>query len=944
MRQYLARIVAVLVLLLSVSPSVSMAAPSAPVKPGDTPTAPASSPLPPAAALAKIEPLLLKQLAENPSTTFLVYMRAQANLAPAQAQLTKLSRRQAVVTSLQQTANSSQAPILAFLNQQEERGNVSKVTSYWVFNGLAVTGDKQTLLALAARPDVERIQANHVHHLLDGQPQPVANAALAPAQGAETQTAAPSNADPKTVEWNVAQVRAPDVWNSLGITGQGIVVANMDTGVYLPHPALQRKYRGYNNGTIDNNYNWFDETGTYPSAPNDGYGHGTHTMGTMVGSEANGSNQIGVAPDAQWIAVKVFDDAGDTSDAELHAGFQWILAPTDLQGQNPDPSKAPDIVSNSWGDTAGSDQTYWQDVLSWRAAGIMPVFAEGNSGPNAATSESPGSYPQSFAVGAANINDVVASFSSRGPSAWGEIKPEVTAPGVSIRSSVPPSTDPSLYQGGWSGTSMATPHVAAATALLWQARPGLTITATEFALTSTAAPLPDPASSPNNDYGWGRIDVFQAVGAVMDGGRFWGRVTDAVNGHPVSGASIVMLREDATGSTHTSTDAYGYYTMTVNAGLYQVTASDFWHITQTVRDVLITAGFTTIQDFAMAPRPSGVLRGQINGGGAPVTATISISNTPIIFTTDSAGAYSVTIPADTYGMRVRPETGYRQATATGVTVGAGSETVENFDLLSGPRILLVDADAWQPGASQISYYVSDLDSLMYTEDLWQIMTFTQGLPPAATLSQYDVVIWHQPQTSPGYIGAWPALASFMNNGGALFISGQDIGYWDDSGASRTYYRGYLHAVYKADNSGFSGVLGLGGQIFTGLSPVFNTPDSAQNQTNPDAIAALDASATPVFSYTTGITTGGAGGLKIDPGAYQAIYLPFGLEDSGPSALRQQTLGQALSWLGLPALRKTVDHPLAAPGQDLMFNLHLANHAASGFSGLSIVDPLPASLS
>ena len=947
MRQCLTRIVAVLVLLLSISPSVIMAAPPAPAKPGDTSAAPVTSTLPPAAVLAKIEPLLLKELAQNPSTTYLVYMRAQANLAPAQAQLSKLSRRQTVVSSLQQTATASQASVLSFLEQQQESGNVSAVTSYWVFNGMAVTGDKETLLALAARPDVERILANHVHHLMDGQAQSTASAAQAP--GAEAQAVAPGGADPKAVEWNIAQVRAPDVWNSLGITGQGIVVASLDTGVYLPHPALQRKYRGYNNGIVDNNYNWLDTTGTYANGPNDGHGHGTHTMGTMVGSEANGSNQIGVAPDAKWIAVKVFDDAGNTTDTELHAGFQWILAPTNLQGLNPDPSKAPDIVSNSWGDTASSDQSFWQDVLAWRAAGIMPVFAGGNAGPNAGTADSPGSYPQSFAVGATNINDVVANFSGRGPSPWGETKPEVTAPGVNVRSSVPPSTDPSLYQGGWSGTSMATPHAAAATALLWQARPELTITATEFALTSTSVPLPSQASSPNNDYGWGRIDLFQAVGAIMNGGRFWGRATDAVDGHPVSGASIVMTRQDAAGTAHTSTDAFGYYTMTVSAGLYQVTASDFWHVTQTVRDVPIAAGFTTIQDFVMAPRPSGVLRGQVTGGGAPVTATISVSNTPIIFATDAAGVYSVTIPADTYGLRLRPATGYRQAMASGVTISAGGQTVRDFDLVSGPRILLVDADAWQPGASQISYYVSDLDSLLYTEDLWQVMTFTGNLPPAATLSLYDVVIWHQPETSPGYIGAWPALASFMDNGGALFISGQDIGYWDDiylgdNGASRTYYRGYLHALYKGDNAGFPGVLGLGGQIFTGLNLVFNTPDSAQNQTNSDAIAALDASATPVFSYTTGITTGGAGGLKIDPGAYQAIYLPFGLEASGPAQVRQQTLGQALAWLSLPALRKTVDHALAAPGQDVMFTLRLANHAASGYSGLSIADPLPLSLS
>ena len=635
MKAHLLRLLVVVVLILSVFPHAAMAAPAEPAKPAAA--QPAALPQGDAAAIAKIEPLLLKELAQNGTTTYLVYLRDKADLTLAQIWPDKLSRRRAIVSSLQATAQRSQATILSFLDGRKLSGQVKQVASFWIFNGLAVRGDRDTLLALASRADVERIQANHVISLgsaaAQGSPQTAASAADDQA------------ADLDAVEWNVAKVRALEVWNGLGITGQGVVVANIDTGVYYQHPALLRKYRGYNNGAPDHNYNWFDPTDTYPTAPNDGHSHGTHTMGTMVGSEANGTNQIGAAPGAQWIAVKAFDDAGNTTDAILHAAFQWVIAPTDLAGQNPDPAKAPDIVSNSWGDTNSSDQTFWNDVLALRAAGIMPVFAGGNHGPNSGSADSPATYPQSFAIGATDSNDAIAGFSGRGPSPWGEIKPDVSAPGVNIRSSVPPSTDSSLYEGGWNGTSMATPLGAAVTALLWQAASGLTITATEFALTSTAVPLPSQAGSPNNDYGWGRLDAYQAVSSILNAGRFSGHATDAATGAPLAGVVILMQQQQhGSAAMQTTTDDNGNYSFTVGAGLYTVTASNFWYITQTVLDVEITAGFTTMQDFAMARRPGGVLRGQVTSGLQPLTATIAISGVPLELTTSAAGVYSVTPP------------------------------------------------------------------------------------------------------------------------------------------------------------------------------------------------------------------------------------------------------------------------------------------------------------
>ncbi|MFD1050010.1 S8 family serine peptidase, partial [Kibdelosporangium lantanae] len=258
------------------------------------------------------------------------------------------------------------------------------------------------------------------------------------------------------VEWNISQIRANKVWSDFNDRGEGIVVASIDTGVAYQHPALVGKYRGNKgDGTFDHNYNWFDPAkvcGNPSLAPCDNNNHGSHTMGTMVGDDG-GTNQVGVAPGAKWISAKGCE-SNNCSDASLLASGQWIVAPTDLNNQNPRPDLAPDVVNNSWGGDP-NDPWYADIVNTWIAAGIFPQFSNGNSGTLGCNSSgSPGDYAASYSAGAYDINGAIASFSSRGPGANGLIKPNISAPGVSIRSSIP-----SGY-GSISGTSMASPHVA----------------------------------------------------------------------------------------------------------------------------------------------------------------------------------------------------------------------------------------------------------------------------------------------------------------------------------------------------------------------------------------------------------------------------------------------------------------------------------------------------
>ncbi|PRX41773.1 bacillopeptidase F [Planifilum fimeticola] len=456
----------------------------------------------------KINRKLKGQFAENEFVTFLVKFKEQADTKKAAAEAaemakkqkktpfeTRLMKRSAVVSELRATAFGTQRNVQAFLEKQKRAGRVKTFRSYYIVNSMAVTGTKEVMEELASFPEVDKLLPDEIRKL-------------------HRADAGSTNAKTATIEWNIERVGAPAVWN-LGIDGSGTVVANIDSGVEWDHPALKEKYRGYNPDdpdAPDHEFNWFDAVNGRES-PYDDNGHGTHTMGTMVGSGPDGSDRIGVAPGAKWIAVKAFNASGNASDSDLLAAGEWILAPKDAEG-NPHPEKAPDVVNNSWGGGAGIDEWYRPMVQNWRAADIFPEFSAGNDGPGSETVASPANFPESFATGATDINNGIASFSSRGPSPYGEIKPELVAPGAGIRSAVPGGG-----YAGYNGTSMAGPHVSGAIALLRQADASLSVDDMERILIETAIPLTDSQypDSPNNGYGHGLLNVFDAISSVRTG-------------------------------------------------------------------------------------------------------------------------------------------------------------------------------------------------------------------------------------------------------------------------------------------------------------------------------------------------------------------------------------------------------------------------------------------
>jgi subtilisin family serine protease len=486
---------------------------------------------------ASIEPALQNVLDSQGQANLFVVFRDKPDLTPAYS-MSWDARGEYVYNQLLQVAQNSQAMMRAFLDAKR-----IPYQSFIIDNSIYVPGASTDLAQnLVTFSGVSLLRLERVYPVPDVKPENTTGTA-------DNQITA--------VEWGVAKINADDVW-ALGYTGQNIVVASIDTGVRYTHAALNSKYRGnLGGGSYNHTYSWSDPTGTYPSAPGDNNGHGSHTMGTMVGGDG-GSNQIGVAPGAKWIACKGCTSSS-CSDANLNSCADWMLAP----GGNT--SMRPQVINNSWGGCA-YDNWYRAKTNAWRAAGIYPVFSAGNTSncgygaPYCGSVGTPGTYKEVTAVGSTTSSDAISSFSLWGPSqdptAPNEIKPEVSAPGSSIRSSYY-SSDTSYTT--MSGTSMAAPHVSGALAVIWSACPSLVgnFDATELLLKNSAVKIAyatgcgneGAGNIPNNAFGYGRIDVLAAVNSCRAPGPTPIPTTVPTPGPTTPPASILLVDDD-NGSTY----------------------------------------------------------------------------------------------------------------------------------------------------------------------------------------------------------------------------------------------------------------------------------------------------------------------------------------------------------------------------------------------------------
>ncbi len=498
--------------------------------------------------LAAIAPALAQELsASNEPVSFLVILGeqpdpdgflARAGLRNAE----RTAKGAAIYRYLTDFARTRQTPLRAWLDQ---RGIAYR--SFYIVNAIEVKGDKSLALALQTRAEVGRLVAN---------PDVKLSLVDEPGERRSEETVVP----PPDPPYGIRYANAPAVW-ALGYRGQGIVVASQDTGVDWTHPALRDQYRGWDstNQTVTHPYNWYDYWGTAnrqncdpdPQVPCDDQGHGTHTVGTILGDDPVSGLVVGMAPDARWMGCRNMN-RGDGTPASYMACFEFFLAPFPQTG-NPqtdgDPSQAPHIINNSWycPPSEGCDfASLRQVVQTMRAAGQLVVVSAGNEGPGCRSVKHPiTAYPEVFSVGAHNGAGGITGFSSRGPvtvDGSGRLKPQIAAAGDTVLSTIPGGG-----YGNNSGTSMASPHVAGAAALLWSAAPFLIgqLDETEQILMKSATPVPHNGCeegpnpvSPNNTYGYGRLNASAAVTMALHAGV----ITTTVNGvvGPLAGITVTL--------------------------------------------------------------------------------------------------------------------------------------------------------------------------------------------------------------------------------------------------------------------------------------------------------------------------------------------------------------------------------------------------------------------
>ena len=572
---------------------------------------------------AQVSPYLLAELASGPDdVSILILLKDQpdvtaleaaisANYGDADAAATVTARRIELYHQLTAHALSSQAELRAWLDAQG-----IAYRAHYIVNMISVMGDAALVATLRQRPDVARLDANPQVDTIYAERVP--DRPLAMSKWARVLELPEVAASPNT-PYGVAATRAPEVW-AMGYTGQGIVVASQDTGVQWDHPALEPHYRGAQGDTVDHTYNWLDaipESGNFDGCagldfPCDDNGHGTHTVGTMLGT--TDVITYGVAPDAEWMGCRNMRSGIGTPESYTTC-FEFFLAPYP-QGGDPltdgRPELAPNIINNSWGCPPAegcNKESLRQVVETVRAAGLMVVASTGNNGVGCSGVVDPVAiYDATFSVGAHDSSGNLGSFSSKGPvtaDGSGRLKPDLTAPGVNVLSTYRFNGATSL-----SGTSMASPHVAGSVALIWSAAAWLVgnVDLTEQILLKSATPVysslcgeDDEVVSPNNAFGYGKLDVAAAVEMALQPWEVTVAVTDTL-GAPLVGADVTWI-DARTGYTYTAaTNISGIATITPTlAGTYTLqvvhaddtnTLADIELVEQTVQGSAVATAFT----------------------------------------------------------------------------------------------------------------------------------------------------------------------------------------------------------------------------------------------------------------------------------------------------------------------------------------------------------------
>ncbi|KAF0689704.1 hypothetical protein As57867_018801, partial [Aphanomyces stellatus] len=465
-----------------------------------------------AAVQAKVSVSVLRALETKDASDIIVYYD-KVDVESITNSPVGAEARQAVFNAL----TAEVAGYESILAESVDTANV--VYTSWLGFSIVNNLSSSAIQKLAANPKVAKIRARFEVKLAE------------PIVGASAAVKADTN------QWGIETIGAPAAWKYF--TGKGVVIGSIDTGAAYKHESIKDSWRADKGW-----FNPYNDSSVFP-LPVDSAQHGTHTIGTMVGTHG-----IGVAPGAQWIScMGLYKGSG--TDVALTKCAEFMVCPTRIDGTHPECKKGADVINNSWGSTGDYDDFYEAAVTAWRAAGITPVFSNGNSGPKCASVGLPGAYTRVIGVGAiGSYTDTptqLAFFSSKGPAVAQDpitnktvtlIKPDISAPGFFTLSA--DATNLSGYLK-MAGTSMAGPHVAGVVALLKSAQSDLTYDEIYGYITKTAdrdvleaepaqwtkpdgtvigpgAPNCGGVSDkawPNNRYGHGRINV----GTILRDGK-----------------------------------------------------------------------------------------------------------------------------------------------------------------------------------------------------------------------------------------------------------------------------------------------------------------------------------------------------------------------------------------------------------------------------------------
>lgn len=787
------------------------------------------------------------------------------------------TRHRALMEALQEHSSRTQRPILEHLRA---RPGIHHIRPRWIANLIEFDATPEAVLELARRLPKVVLESHPIRPI-----EPIS--VLAPTSGGDEE---------RGHAWNLDQIRVPSLWN-MAIAGQGTIVANLDTGVDATHPALGPRWRGHA-PDVHWSHAWLSAAPT--EFPVDDGTHGTHTMGTMMG--ADDADTVGVAPAAQWIAAQLnFEGIPGVSAWEA---FQWCADP------DGDPSTyddVPDAVNNSWAYITTECTGYDSDAIdNMELLGPIAIFAAANEGPGASTVAPPANRADNavtnFAVGATDQAESIASFSSRGPTLCDVadsllIKPEVSAPGVSVRSTGPRNT----YRNS-SGTSMAAPHTAGAVAILRQLAPEWTADAIKRLLMRHARNPRNPGRE-DNDYGWGIIDVEAAAFELIDTydllGHLRVEIRDAETGDAISHAVAQLTNAHLSRRPGTDGDVrfdllVQEYTLHAEALGYHSKGAQFQ----------ILAGDTTVVALALPPLPTGTLSGTLTGpAGEPATALVQVhlqepDSLWATIQTDDSGRFSTPVIIGDFRvfLRTDPPHAFEEITSVRVDSATVTDLSRNLPIAD---VLVVDADGSAPTTELTNYasYFSDaLETARRPYCIWDrnlrgpASDAAATMPPSSTILVFSGDAVQEVMTA----AEETELIAWLERDGRLLLTGQNL---LESIAEGSLIRDHLHLRHignttehyvppEADSDlGAS----LGGDIFTiGFEPPVN-------QWHQDVIAG----GTPVALY--GGVSGQAAMVTVEAAENaRAVVAGFGLESVHgelPDAVsRAELLAASLEWL------------------------------------------------